>query len=195
MPEAEPRSLLDAALAELDAAVTALDTTGASDGPDGEAVAQHDPTHGPTADRRLLQAVFQQVPVALFLLGADGAVRRANSAAAELVGATPGYATGRSFAALVEPAHRAAVRSQLAAVARTGVQHVLSCGLYGPAGVRQCQVMIRTVNVRGDDDKLLVVASPRSERARRGDNEPGAAVPDMTMPDAATGRAVATMTR
>lgn len=192
MPEAEPRSLLDAALAELDAAVTALDTTGASDGPDGEAVAQH----GPTADRRLLQAIFQQVPVALFLLGADGTVRRANSAAAELVGATPGYATGRSFAALVEPAHRAAVRSQLAAVARTGVQHVLSCGLYGPAGVRQCQVMIRTVTVRGDDDKLLVVASPRGgQKARRGDNEPVAAVPDMRMPDAAVGQAVATMTR
>lgn len=192
MPEAEPRSLLDAALAELDAAVTALDTTGASDGPEGEAAVQH----GPTADRRLLQAIFQQVPVALFLLGADGAVRRANSAAAELVGATPGYATGRSFAALVEPAHRAAVRSQLAAVARTGVQHVLSCGLYGPAGVRQCQVMIRTVSVRGDDDKLLVVASPRGgRRARRGDDEPVAALLDMTMPDAAVGQAVATMTR
>lgn len=196
MPEAEPRSLLDAALAELDAAVTALDTTVASDGPDGEAVAAHDPARGPTADRRLLQAIFQQVPVALFLLGADGAVRRANSAAAELVGATPGYATGRSFAALVEPAHRAAVRSQLAAVARTGAQHVLSCGLYGPAGVRQCQVMIRTVNVRGDDDKLLVVASPRNGRSvRRGDKEPVAAVPDMSMPDAAVGQAVATMTR
>src|SRR5215472_8101424 len=215
MPEAEPRSLLDAALAELDAAVTALDTTGASDGPDGEAVAQHDPTHGPTADRRLLQAVFQQVPVALFLLGADGAVRRANSAAAELVGATPGYATGRSFAALVEPAHRAAVRSQLAAVARTGVQQVLSCGLYGPGGVRPCQVLIRTVNVRGDDDKLLVVATPRGGRratdsksgaqskaepkAPRGDSEPAAVpdktTPDGTMADVTVGVAVAAMTK
>ncbi|HEX5189330.1 MAG TPA: SpoIIE family protein phosphatase, partial [Streptosporangiaceae bacterium] len=199
MPEAEPRSLLDAALAELDAAVTALDMTGASDGPEGEATAQH----GPTADRRLLQAVFQQVPVALFLLGADGAVRRANSAAAQLVGAAPGYATGRSFAALVEPAHRAAVRSQLAAVARTGVQHVLSCGLYGPAGVRQCQVMIRTVNVRGDDDKLLVVASPRS--GPRASDRKVAVAPDTTEPvttvfgttgpDAAVSHSVAAMTR
>ena len=221
MPEAEPRSLLDAALAELDAAVTALDTTDASESPEGEAGGQH----GPTADRRLLQAVFQQVPVALFLLGADGAVRRANSAAAELVGATPGYATGKSFAALVEPAHRAAVRSQLAAVARTGAQHVLLCGLYGPAGVRQCQVMIRTVNVRGDDDKLLVVATPRGGRratdsrsgtqnkaepkARRSGGEPAAAAdttvpattgpattrPASTASDAAVGVAVAAMTR
>jgi serine phosphatase RsbU (regulator of sigma subunit)/PAS domain-containing protein len=200
MPEAEPRSLLDAALAELDAAVTALEVTGAGESPEGETAGQH----GPTADRRLLQAIFQQVPVALFLLGADGAVRRANSAAAELVGATPGYATGRSFAALVEPAHRAALRSQLAAVARTGVQHVLSCGLYGPAGVRQCQVMIRTVSVRGDDDKLLVVASPRGARrasdrseprARRGEAGPAAAGPDTRVPDVAVAQAVAAMTR
>jgi serine phosphatase RsbU (regulator of sigma subunit)/PAS domain-containing protein len=160
MPEAEPRSLLDAALAELDAAVTALDTTGVAESPEGDTAGQQ----GHSADRRLLQAIFQQVPVALFLLGADGTVRRANSAAAELVGATPGYATGRSFAALVEPGSRAAVRSQLAAVARTGAQQVLTCGLYGPAGVRQCQVMIRTVSVRGDDNKLLVVASPRGQR-------------------------------
>jgi len=212
MPEAEPRSLLDAALAELDAAVTALDTTGAGESPEGEAAGQH----GPSADRRLLQAVFQQVPVALFLLGGDGAVRRANSAAAELVGATPGYATGRSFAALVEPAHRAAVRSQLAAVARTGVQQVLSCGLYGPAGVRQCQVMIRTVNVRGDDDKLLVVASPQggrratdrkaaagtkaAPRARQADKEADSAAASTTghstrRPDVTVGQAVTAMTR
>jgi serine phosphatase RsbU (regulator of sigma subunit)/PAS domain-containing protein len=205
MPEAEPRSLLDAALAELDAAVTALEASGAGESPEGEPAGQH----GPTADRRLLQAIFQQVPVALFLLGGDGSVRRANSAAAELVGATPGYATGKSFAALVEPAHRAAVRSQLAAVVRTGAQHVLSCGLYGPDGVRQCQVMIRTVSVRGDDDKLLVVATPRGgrrasdksaavgkaePRVGRAHNEP-AAVPDTTLPDAAVGQAVAAMTR
>lgn len=190
MPEAEPRSLLDAALAELDAAVTALDTAGSGESPDGEAAGPP----GPASDRRLLQAVFQQVPVALFLLGPDGAVRRANSAAAELVGAAPGYATGRSFAALVEPAHRAAVRSQLAAVARTGAQHVLSCGLYGPAGVRQCQVMVRTVSVRGDDDKLLVVASPAAPRPGRRATEP-VARPSRSVPDAAVSQAVAAMTR
>src|SRR5258708_35516547 len=111
MPEAEPRSLLDAALAELDAAVTALDTSGASESTEGEAAGQ------PTADRRLLQAIFQQVPVALFLLGADGAVRRANSAAAELVGAAPGSAPGRPLASLVGPAHRAAVRVPARSVA------------------------------------------------------------------------------
>jgi phosphoserine phosphatase RsbU/P len=155
MPEAEPRSLLDAALAELDAAVTALDRGPGTD-PDDADGGQH-PSH---SDRKLLHAIFQEVPVALFLLGKDSTVRRANLAAAELIGATPGYATGRPFTSLIEPATRAAVRSQLAAAGRTGESHMLSCGLYGPAGARQCQVAVRTVSVRGDEDRLLLVATP-----------------------------------
>jgi serine phosphatase RsbU (regulator of sigma subunit)/PAS domain-containing protein len=156
MPEAQARPLLDAALDELDAAVTELDraeTLGQQD--DGGSAAGN-------SDRRLLRAIFQQAPVALFVLGRDGAVRRANSAAAELVGASQGYATGRSFAALVEPPSRAAVRSQLAAAVRTGEPRVLTCGLYGPSGVQQCQVMLRTVSVRGDDDRLLATVLPNT---------------------------------
>ncbi len=178
MPEAEPASLLDAALTELDAAVTALDSASldgaGQDGARGPDARDDEPAgqDGRNADRRLLQAIFQQVPVALFLLGRDGTVRRANAAAAELVGATPGYATGRLFAALAEPASRAAVRSQLAAVARTGEPHVLTCGLYGPAGVVPCNLQMRTVSVRGDDDRLLVVATPRGAGPAR----PAAAV-------------------
>ncbi|HET9899014.1 MAG TPA: SpoIIE family protein phosphatase [Streptosporangiaceae bacterium] len=161
LPEAEPRSLLDAALIELDAAVTALDRSRDRDA-DEPAPAVQD---GRSADRRLLQAIFQQVPVALFLLGRDGTVRRANTAAATLVGATPGYATGRLFASLAEPASRAAVRSQLAAVLRTGESHLLTCGLYGPAGVVPCELAMGTVNVRGDDDRLLIVATPQVTQA------------------------------
>jgi serine phosphatase RsbU (regulator of sigma subunit)/PAS domain-containing protein len=156
MPEAQAALLLDAALAELDAAVAELDRV--------EALSQPDDGAGPTpnSDRRLLHAIFQQAPVALFVLGRDGAVRRANSAAAELVGAAQGYATGRSFAALIEPPSRAAVRSQLAAAVRTGEPRQLTCGLYGPSGVQQCQVMIRTVSVRGEDDRLLAAVLPNT---------------------------------
>jgi serine phosphatase RsbU (regulator of sigma subunit)/PAS domain-containing protein len=161
MPGAESRSLLDAALAELDAAVTALDSAPVLELTDEDRGAGQ---HGPGSDRKLLHAIFQQVPVAIFVLGKDGAVRRANSAAAQLVGATPGYATGRGFASLIEPSARAAIKSQLAAVARTGDSQVLTCGFCGSAGVTLCQVTIGTVSVRGDDDRLLVVAVPRSGR-------------------------------
>jgi serine phosphatase RsbU (regulator of sigma subunit)/PAS domain-containing protein len=162
MPEAQPRPLLDAALAELDAVVSELDRTDALGQPDDGGSSQ------PNADRRLLHAIFQQAPVALFVLGRDGTIRRANSAAAELVGAAKGYATGRSFAALVEPPSRAAVRSLLAAAVRTGEPHVLACGLYGPAGVQQCQVMIRTVSVRGEDDRLLATVLPDFIQEKKG---------------------------
>lgn len=156
MPDAEPRALLDAALAELDAAVTTLDQTPDTEQRDTGDAGQH-PSH---SDRKLLHAIFQEVPVALFLLGKDGTVRRANLAAAELIGAAPGYATGRPFSSMIEPAARAAVRSQIAAAARTAESQALTCGLYGPAGTRQCQLAIRTVSVRGEEDRLLLAATP-----------------------------------
>jgi hypothetical protein len=71
LPSAELRPILDAALAEVDAAADAL--TGRSDkGPSG---AVH-------AERRLLHAVFGQLPVPVFLLGQDRTIRRTNTAAA-----------------------------------------------------------------------------------------------------------------
>jgi serine phosphatase RsbU (regulator of sigma subunit)/PAS domain-containing protein len=182
MPEAEPRALLDAALAELDAAVTALDRTPDTGPHEPGDVGQH-PSH---SDRKLLHAIFQEVPVALFLLGKDGTVRRANLAAAELVGATPGYATGRPFISLIEPATRAAVRSRLAAVSRTAESEALTCGLYGPAGTRQCQVAIRTVSVRGEEDRLLLAAMP---------SEPSQVAPSRRASDSAVDQVVVAMTR
>ena len=81
------------------------------------------------AERRLLHAVFQQVPTPLFVLGQDGTVRRANPAASALLGAARGYPTGKPFSALVDPSGRPAVRSLLAAAARTegGRQLTASC--------------------------------------------------------------------
>jgi PAS domain S-box-containing protein len=162
MPDAEARSLLDAALAELDAAVTAVDL-GPALGPAGDAG---------SADRKLLQAIFQQVPVGIFLLEKDGAVRRANTAAAELIGATSGYATGRSFSSFAEPSGQAALKSQLAAAGRTGEPQTLNCGLVASDGVRQCTLTVRTVTVRGDDDRLLVVATPLAREHRAAEHRP-----------------------
>jgi serine phosphatase RsbU (regulator of sigma subunit) len=65
----------------------------------------------------------------------------------------------------VEPAARAAVKSQLAAMVRAGGTQTVSCGLYGPAGVRPCQLTISPVSVRGDDDLLLIVAAPLDGRS------------------------------
>jgi serine phosphatase RsbU (regulator of sigma subunit) len=113
------------------------------------------------AERRLLQAVFQQAPVPLFLLGLDGTVRRANAAAGRLIGSGLGYPTGKRFTALVDPPSRAAVQSQLAEVIRTGETRTLRCGVLTAAGVAECEVTASPLQVRGDSGQLaLAVTAP-----------------------------------
>jgi phosphoserine phosphatase RsbU/P len=152
---AELGPLLEAALDELDGAVQAL--AGAeghtSNGLGG------DPADGPHAERRLLQAVFQQVPVPLFLLGLDGTVRRANSAAGQLVGSRSGYPTGKLLTTFIDLPFRAALQSQLAAVVRTGETRTLRCGVLTADGVAECQVTVCPVAARGDSGQLIVAVS------------------------------------
>ena len=144
--------LLEAALAELDGAIAALnDANGnaeASD--DGRALS------GLHSDRRLLHAVFTGTPVPLYVVDREGTVLRANAAACELLGVGPGYATGRSLTALVEPPVRAALRSQLAAAARTAGPVRMRCGMLADAGVVRSELEIRPLQVRGEADRLLV---------------------------------------
>src|SRR5215470_15497227 len=118
MPGADAGALLDAALTELDGAIDALaamlaGTAEAAPATDGTPEAVR-------AERRLLHTTFQQAPVALFVLEPDGTIRRANNAAADLIGSPAGYATGKPLTAFVDLPSRAAMRTQLAAVARTG---------------------------------------------------------------------------
>ena len=143
--------LLDAALAELDGAVDALADAG---GRAGDLAG--DAAGGAHAERRLLQAVFQQAPVPLFLLGLDGTVRRANSAAGRLVGSGPGYPTGKPFTAFVDLPFRAAVQSQVATVVRTGEVRTLRCGVLTADGVAECEVTAAPVQARGDSGRLVV---------------------------------------
>jgi len=161
LPGAGLRPLLDAALAELDGAVEAL---AEADDHRGEDLAG-DPASAPHGERRLLQAVFQQVPVPLFLLGLDGTVRRANSGAGQLLGSGPGYPTGKPFTAFVDLPFRAAVQSQLAAVVRTGDVRTLRCGMLAGNGIAECEITVCPVRVRGDAGQLIVaVAAPGAAR-------------------------------
>jgi serine phosphatase RsbU (regulator of sigma subunit)/PAS domain-containing protein len=158
LPGAGLGPLLEAALAELDGAVMVL--ADADGGDLGGAAAD-----APHAERRLLQAVFQQVPVPLFLLGLDGTVRRANPAAGRLVGSGPGYPTGKQFTAFVDLPFRAAVQSQIAAVVRTGERRSLRCRVLAAHGTAECEVTASPVPVRGDSGQVVVAVT-----------EPGAAL-------------------
>ena len=147
------RPTLDAALAELDAAIDALaagQDGGEAGPPDGAA---WDALH---AERRMLRALFHEAPVALILVERDGTVRRVNQAAGALLDTGSGYATGRPFTAFVNLPSRAAVDSLLAAVIRTGTTRQVRCELLTGAGTTECELTAGLVRPRGDTDQLVV---------------------------------------
>jgi serine phosphatase RsbU (regulator of sigma subunit)/PAS domain-containing protein len=188
MPDADLRALLEAALAELDGALEVL-TKLAEAGPEQTAPSAAPDALG--AERTLLRAVFQHAPSPLFLLEQDGTIRRANGRAGDLIGAPPGYATGRALTTFVDLPSRAAVTSQLAAAARTGTARQVACRLLGPTGPVDATLTTDVVTLQ-DGTRLLVVtaesptvtpaAAQKAKRAKptKADKEPAGLVQIMT---------------
>jgi serine phosphatase RsbU (regulator of sigma subunit)/PAS domain-containing protein len=166
MPGADPPALLDAAFAELDAAVEVL--TKLAEAAAGEPAATA-PADSLSVERALLRAVFQHAPVPLFVLEADATVRRANIKAGDLIGSPAGYATGKALTAFVDLPSRAAVKSQLAATARTGKARLVECRLLGADGPVGVTLAADVVTLQ-DGTRLLVVAAATTSSAapRRG---------------------------
>ena len=164
------RPTLDAALAELDAAIDVLAAAqdGGGAGPPDEAAL--DALH---AERRMLRALFHEAPVALILVELDGTVRRVNQAAGALLDTGSGYATGRPFTAFVNLPSRAAVDSLLAAVIRTGQARQVRCELLTGAGTTECELTAGLARSRGDTDQLVVAVREVPAPAPRGGAEPG----------------------
>jgi serine phosphatase RsbU (regulator of sigma subunit)/PAS domain-containing protein len=186
IPGAHPKALLDAALTELDGAIDALASALASAASEDAAVDGLPAVD--RAERRLLHAVFQEAPVALFLLEADCTIRRANNKAAELLGSPSGYTTGRALTVFVDPASRAAVQTHLAAVARTGKPHRADCRMLTRGGTVDVTMTVAAVELPGDPPLLVVgVVDPTESQPSR---VPAAA--DKATADVATARPAAT---
>jgi len=159
LPGADPRTLIDAALTELDAAIEALaaasPAAAGQDNPPAEVLPEAVRT-----ERRLLHAVFQQAPVPLFLLEQDGTIRRANNQAAALLGSPSGYATGKPLASFVDLPFRATVQTQLAAVARTGKPRTASCRILTADGPVDVTLTAAAADLPGDPPVRIVTAVP-----------------------------------
>ncbi|WP_242900628.1 SpoIIE family protein phosphatase [Actinomadura terrae] len=153
MPQPDLRATLDAALVELELALTALRTMGAEQGAEqsGSAAAEN--------ERRVLRTVFQDAPVPLFLLDRNTSVRRVNRQAAALLGTSSGYVSGKQFTAFCDLATRAAVRSQLAAVVRTGRRSRVQVRFLGRDRPVDAVVTLARVWIRGEPDPMVVVAA------------------------------------
>ena len=165
---AEPSDVLDAAFTELEGAIDLLRAAGASPGEPGRrAPAESQPAGTDSAERSLLRAMFAEAPVPLVLLTRDGTVQRVNRSAGDLIGAKPGYATGRPFTAFVALPSRAAVNSQLTAVGRTGKQRRIRCSLIAADGLVPCELVIARIGVRGNQgeaDPLLITVRDAGTR-------------------------------
>jgi serine phosphatase RsbU (regulator of sigma subunit)/PAS domain-containing protein len=160
LPGADPRTLIDAALTELDAAIEALGAAspGTSDSA-GNSPAEVLP-EAVRSERRLLHAVFQQAPVPLFLLEQDGTIRRANNQAAALLGVPSGYATGKPLASFIDLPFRAAAQTQLAAVARTGKPRTAGARLLTASGPVDVTLTAAAADLPGDPPVRIVTAVP-----------------------------------
>jgi serine phosphatase RsbU (regulator of sigma subunit)/PAS domain-containing protein len=181
-PGAEPGDVLDAAFTELEGAIDLLRTVGAAPGGPAAAAAAQDQHPGgggsDSAERSLLRATFHLAPVPLFLLTRDGTVQRVNKAAGDLIGAKPGYATGRPFTAFVNLPSRAAVNSQLTAVARTGKPRGIRCSLLAADGLIPSELIIATVAVRGEADPLIVAVRDTADRPPKAADRPSKSARD-----------------
>ena len=168
LPGADPGSLVDAALTELDGAIDALaDALTAAAAPAGQGDARPDGQPG-LAERRLLHAAFQRTPTALFLLEQDTTIRRANDQAAALLGFPTGYATGKPLASFVDLPFRAAVQTQLAAVARTGADRKVNCRVLTSNGTLGATLTAAKVELPGDPPLFVVTITPLAEGAAAG---------------------------
>jgi serine phosphatase RsbU (regulator of sigma subunit)/PAS domain-containing protein len=174
LPGADPRTLIDAALTELDAAIEALGAAAPAAAGQDNPLAEVLPEAVRT-ERRLLHAVFQQAPVPLFLLEQDGTIRRANNQAAALLGSPSGYATGKPLASFVDLPFRAAVQTQLAAVARTGKQRTASCRMLTADGPVDVTLTAAAADLPGDPPVRIVTAVPSAGGHSAGGHSVGGA--------------------
>jgi serine phosphatase RsbU (regulator of sigma subunit) len=138
------------------------------------------------AERRLLHAAFQRTPTALFLLEQDTTIRRANDQAATLLGFPTGYATGKPLASFVDLPFRAAVQTQLAAVARNGQDRKVNCRVLTSNGALGATLTAARVELPGDPPLFVVTITPavdgQAAAAPAGSSRPPAAEEDVTDP-------------
>ena len=153
VPDPDLRSTLDAALVELELALSVLRTMGTDHTGEesGSAAAEN--------ERRVLRTAFQDAPVPLFLLDRNTNVRRVNRQAATLLGTPAGYASGKQFTAFCDMATRAALRSQLAAAVRTGRRRRVQVRFLGRDHPVDAVVTLARVWIRGDPDPMVMVAA------------------------------------
>ncbi|MFC4060075.1 SpoIIE family protein phosphatase [Planomonospora corallina] len=115
---ADPRSTLDAALAELDTARELLDAALRELRRTPRRSGERE--NGSQRELKLLRQVFKTFPVPVAVLDGSGVIRRISAETSRMLGSPAGYLIGRAFPLFVDVSRRAAFRSHLTAVQQSG---------------------------------------------------------------------------
>ncbi len=109
-------------------------------------------------ERALLRAVFGELPVPVFVLDHGGFIRRANGAAAELLGTSSAYVAGKPFPVFVDLTARAAFRSQLSAVFRNGGKSSFNSVLLASRRHLRARILLVRLNPPSEVHPLVAAA-------------------------------------
>ncbi|MDT0304355.1 GAF domain-containing protein [Streptomonospora wellingtoniae] len=109
-------------------------------------------------ERSVLRAVFSQLSVPVVLLDHEGYIRRINAIGADRLGSSPGYLSGKPFANFVDLRRRAAMRSRLAAVLRSGESASFESRLAQRGWAEDVHMTLTRLDVPTEAAPLVLVA-------------------------------------
>ncbi|MET7934384.1 PAS domain-containing protein [Streptomyces sp. NPDC005322] len=164
LPPQERPSVLDAALFELQHVADVLwpryeELAAVARIPGGGRADPH--------EQQLLRALFQRMPIAVVLMDRESVVRRMNFAATQLFNTRAGYATGRPLTASLRRDGQAALRSQVAAVARGEGDRSLSVRVSQPTADGGMRVTLAALRPPGEPQPAVLAAfQPGMDEAR-----------------------------
>lgn len=181
LPPQERPSLLDSALFELQHVVDVLwpqyeELAAASSWSPGGG-------RGDPQEQQLLRALFQRLPIATVLLDRDAVVRRMNFTATQLFHTRAGYATGRPLTAALRRDGQAALRSQVAAVARGEGDRSLTVWLSQPPVHGEVRVTLAALRPPGEPHPAVLAAFQPGMAAPSADEGAAGGWPQESRPD------------
>ncbi|MFD0885918.1 PAS domain-containing protein, partial [Streptosporangium algeriense] len=152
---ADPRSTLDAALAELDTACELLESSlrELRKAPRRSG----DRESGSQRELKLLRQVFRAFPVPVVVLDASGVIRRISAETSRMLGSPAGYLIGRSFPLLVDVSRRAAFRSHLTAVQQGGQSATFQTRLTHQGRAHTVQLAVIRLTMPGEPQEMTAV--------------------------------------
>lgn len=152
---ADPRSTLDAALAELDTARELLEASLRELRKAPKRSGERE--SGSQRELKLLRQVFRTFPVPVVVLDASGVVRRISAETSQMLGSPAGYLIGRSFPLLVDVSRRAAFRSHLTAVQQSGQTATFQTRLAHQGRAHTVQLAVTRLTMPGEPQEMTAI--------------------------------------